>query len=70
MLRRAALGIAAENPQPCAGLSAYRQGEDLQRKARAAGNAHIIKPVQKHLIINLLQSHHDKNTKQSPQTDR
>lgn len=42
MLRRAALGIAAENPQPRAGLSAYRQGEDLQRKARAAGNAIIL----------------------------
>ncbi|MGF7076679.1 hypothetical protein ABIC84_004641 [Mucilaginibacter sp. 3215] len=49
MLRRAALGIAAENPQPCAGLSAYRQGEDLQRKARAAGNAHTMKPAQKNL---------------------
>ena len=49
MLRGAALGIAAENPQPCAGLCAYRQGEDLQRKARAAGNAIIMKPVQKSL---------------------
>ncbi|MET3607642.1 hypothetical protein ABIC74_001490 [Mucilaginibacter rubeus] len=49
MLRRAALGIAAENPQPCAGLSAYRQGEDLQRKARAAGNADIMKSIQKSL---------------------
>ncbi|QEM05690.1 hypothetical protein DIU31_020030 [Mucilaginibacter rubeus] len=31
-----------ENPQPCAGLRAQGQGEDLQRKARAAGNAIIL----------------------------
>jgi len=33
MLRGAALGIAAENPQR-GRTSAYGQGEDLQRKAR------------------------------------
>ena len=27
---------------------AGRKGEDLQRKARAAGNAHIIKLIKKH----------------------
>ncbi|AYL96835.1 hypothetical protein HYN43_016675 [Mucilaginibacter celer] len=36
----AALGIAAENPQPVVAI-ARRPGEDLQRKARAAGNAPI-----------------------------
>jgi|GEM_PF-3077915 len=39
ILRQAALVIAAENPQP-AGLVVV-EGEDLQRKARAAGNARI-----------------------------
>ena len=36
-----------------------RKGEDLQRKARAAGNAHVIISIEKTpLIINNLQSRH------------
>lgn len=48
-------------PTACAGPLCTGKGEDLQRKARAVGNAHIIKQIEKtYLIINHLRSCHYK----------
>ena len=42
-----------------------RKGEDLQRKARAAGNAHVIQLIEKNTLNNLQSRHYKKRRQPS-----